>query len=342
MVRSSIEGNWAKDGYLIVRGLLDPVRVEALAALSEKCLRQWKVCNPETGRSGGDDNSRSMRHLNHPGYFEGGARSPDFKLLMQTVADPEVLRVASMCIPDSVGGPLFRSTTLFFNPEGTAANSREGNWHRDSQFVIPDEKDEKRFLKGQVERGHFTFSAGIQMQIALVENDDVQLVPGSHSRWDTAEEYRVRCADGGKHNTEDMPRSLRAALQPGDACLFNAWGFHRGRYHVDIPRRTLMFTYTAAVNPTFDYFSDQPWFMNHDHLDNLNPGTKAFFTKFKSAFEASWRALGADETSTRISEGGSQNRTAQDYRYEPALLQFKKHEAEVSVPMEAVTAVARL
>ena len=48
----------------------------------------------------------------------------------------------------------------------------------------------------QAASGLHTFSAGIQMQIALVGNDDVQLVPGSHARWDSAAEYDVRCADG--------------------------------------------------------------------------------------------------------------------------------------------------
>ena len=75
---------------------------------------------------------------------------------------------------------------------------------------------------------------------------------------------------------QEMPASLRAALAPGDAVLFNAWGFHRGRYHVDKLRRTLMFTYTPASMPTFDYFSDQPWFLDPAHLDNLNPGTQRF------------------------------------------------------------------
>ena len=36
-------------------------------------------------------NARSMRHLNHPGYFPGGSQSPDFKLLMEAIADPAVL-----------------------------------------------------------------------------------------------------------------------------------------------------------------------------------------------------------------------------------------------------------
>ena len=98
---------------------------------------------------------------------------------------------------------------------------------------------------------------------------------------------------------------------------------------VNKPRRTLMFTYTASTNPTFDYFSDQPWFMNPGHLENLNPGTQAFFGKFKNAFEAGWRALGEDENSVRVSDGhGSMNRSASDYRYKSHLAQFREHQQE--------------
>jgi hypothetical protein len=187
--------------------------------------------------------------------------------------------------------------------------------------VIPDEDDEKQFLAEQVNTGLYSFSAGIQMQIALIPSDDVQLVAGSHARWDTPEEYNVRCADGRTRSTHEMPSSLRVALQPGDAVLFNAWGFHRGRYHIDKPRRTLMFTYTPSTMPTYDYFSDQPWFLQPGHLDHLNAGTRAFFQRFKEAFEPQWRARGADENSVQIPSVGSQARTAEDYAYVPALQQ---------------------
>ena len=71
---------------------------------------------------------------------------------------------------------------------------------------------------------------------------DVELVKGSHLRWDSPAEYHVRRADGGGNSTELMPGSTRIALEPGDCVCFNSWGYHRGRYHVDKPRRTLMFT----------------------------------------------------------------------------------------------------
>jgi hypothetical protein len=105
-----------------------------------------------------------------------------------------------MCLPEGVcGGPLFRSTTLFFNPEvlhwagpnycatwpsfltehlyqglslarglgppcasvvwqGPGAKSVDGNWHRDAQFVIPVEADEKQFLAEQAASGRYHYN----------------------------------------------------------------------------------------------------------------------------------------------------------------------------------------
>ena len=69
--------------------------------------------------------------------------------------------------------------------------------------------------------------------------------------------------------------------------------------------------------------------VNPGHLENLNPGTQAFFGKFKNAFEAGWRALGEDENSVRVSDSyGSTNRSASDYRYKSHLAQFREHQQE--------------
>jgi len=77
---------------------------------------------------------------------------------------------------------------------------------RDAQFLIPDEADERQFIEEQVANG-LTHSHGVQMQVALVPNDDVELVKGSHLRWDLDEEYAVRCADNRAHAKEVRPVS---------------------------------------------------------------------------------------------------------------------------------------
>jgi hypothetical protein len=63
MAAMPIEGDWARDGYLIVRGMFTPERAAQLLRVAEQCMRQWKLCNPETGRPGtaDPDAARSMR-----------------------------------------------------------------------------------------------------------------------------------------------------------------------------------------------------------------------------------------------------------------------------------------
>jgi hypothetical protein len=196
---------------------------------------------------------------------------------MEAVAEPAVLEQLRHMFGCE---PLFRSTSLFFNPRET---SMEGSWHRDSQFLIPNEEEERQALHDMKMSG-LLHARGCQMQVALVPSDDVELVEGSHLRWDSPDEYAVRRADGGAHSTELMPNSTRVALQPGDAVCFNSWGYHRGRYHTDKERRTLMFTYTGEPFSTFDYFSDQPWILEEGYLDGLSAGCQAFFRRYIRAF----------------------------------------------------------
>ena len=72
-------------------------------------------------------------------------------------------------------------------------------------------------------------------------------------------------------------------------------------------------------------------------MDNLNENTQSFFRNFVNAFEAQWRARGANEHSTRIPSAGSQNRTAEDYAYVPALKQFGAFMEELGVEAGGVS-----
>ena len=290
-----VEGDWRRDGYVVVRGLFSADRVAQLRHIAEHCITQWKECNPENGQpTANAKNATCMRHLNHPGYFP--PRSQVFVALMESIADPDLLSLVEDCLGMP---PLFRSTSLFVNP---LDSSTDGSWHRDQQFLIPGEADEEQFLKEQVASG-LTHAHGMQMQIALVPNEDVELVKGSHLRWDLPEEYAVRCAGGRSHSTEDMPGATRIALEPGDAVCFNSNGFHRGRYHVDRPRRTLMFTYTGLGFDTFDYFSDQKWFLQPEYLQGLSPGATAFFQRFVDTFHG--RIADRQEQVTAAAKAGA-------------------------------------
>jgi ectoine hydroxylase-related dioxygenase (phytanoyl-CoA dioxygenase family) len=273
-----LQEQWLKDGYAVVRGVFDPRRAERLRMIGDAILEQWRVANPETGQPGGGPDATVMRHLNHPGYFTG---HPEwFGDLMDAVADDKVLGIVRAVFGEE---PLFRCTSLFFNPTQT---SQDGDWHRDTQFTTPNDAAEQAVL---AEHGRSGF--GMQLQIALVPSADIEYVPESHLRWDTPEEYAIRKVEGGANNRSNaMPGAARLALEPGDAALFNPSGIHRGRYHADKLRRTLMLTYTRTSEPYYDYFSHQPWFMEPDYLGSLRPDTRHFFEPFVQTYAENWRA----------------------------------------------------
>lgn len=267
---------WVTDGYVIVRTLFDGECTGQLRTICDRILEEWRVTNPENGKAGGSPEATVMRHLNHAGYFTN--RPAELTGLMDAVADEKVLATMRTVFGEE---PLFRCTSYFFNPLGA---SKDGNWHRDSQFTTPTNEAEQALLAKAAESGN-----SVQMQIALVPSADIEVVPGSHLRWDMPAEYAIRKADGGAHNRSNaMPGAQRVELAPGDAVLFNPMAIHRGRYHADRLRRTLMLTYTKSSEPYVDYFSNQPWFLAPGYLDMLSPQARPFFDRFVAIYQANW------------------------------------------------------
>ena len=274
----ALASHWKKHGYIVVRRMFSPARTAALEAVCEQVLRQWRRKNPETGQPGGGPEATVMRHLVHAGY-DDAAGAAGRRALLEAVADPKMLTASRAVLGQE---PLFRATSLFMNP---LQNSRAGNWHRDSQFHWPDEGEERRMLSS-----NSRLQSALQLQVALSPSSDVEVVPGSHLRWDTPEEYAIRRADGGKNNRADgMPGAVRLSLEPGDALAFNPCALHRGRYHTNKKRRTLMVTYTGASAPHFYYFSDQPWFLQEGYLDGLKAESHAFFGRFIEQYQKDWQ-----------------------------------------------------
>jgi hypothetical protein len=222
-----------------------------------------------------------MRHLNDPHWHQ--EHREHWKVLMETVADPRCLGPVEQIFR---GPSLFRTLSLFFNPQ---SGNKEGDWHRDQQFVLPSEVEVKEYFD-QVSRGENNVLEGVQFQIALEETEDIEYVPFSAARYDSPQEEYIRCTDDRSHNREGgMPNAMRVRLRAGDAIVFNAAGLHRGRYHADKPRRTLMLTYTPRHKPTYDGYSYQPWILEPGHLNDLSPRARAYFEDFISTYCEFWQ-----------------------------------------------------
>ena len=270
---------WEREGYLVLPGLFDPERAARLRRVCDGIMQQFLTRDAQSGSPGNPD-GHCMRHLNHPAYF-ADFPPQHFTDLMDACADELLLGVARAILDEAA---LFRCTTYWFNPR---TKHEDGNWHRDTQFVTKSEADEKQMLEQHWSKN----ASAIQLQVALAPSEDIQVVPRSHKRWDTPEEYSIRRADNMAHNRSNaMPGAWGVALQPGDAALFNPDCLHRGRYHTDKLRRTLMFTYTKTSGPCLDYFSQQPWFLQPGYLQGLAPRTRAFFEPFVAQYKDGWIA----------------------------------------------------
>jgi hypothetical protein len=267
---------WRTQGYVVSRGLIDPTRASRLRVICDGVLEQWRHRDPQAGKPGGA-NATVMRHVNHPAYFAGGAAGLEEVLALAAL--PTLLDLARTILGEE---PMFRCTSYFMNPLETGM---DGEWHRDSQYMTRDEASERAMLLAGGNTGD-----GIQVQIALVPSDDVEIVPASHLRYDEPDEYAIRRADGGRNNRSNaMPGAVRIALGTGDAAAINSLGIHRGRYHADKLRRTLMLTYTKSSMPVFDYFSHQPWFLSPAYRARIPASAKIFFDRFIETYADFWR-----------------------------------------------------
>jgi hypothetical protein len=265
---ASLREQWQAQGFVVVPGLIKAGRATHLCATCDAILAQWRACDPQTGQPGEQPDATVMRHLNHPAYF--ASRRTGLIKVLEAAADAHVLDVAQTIFGEA---PLFRCTSLFFNPSGIHL---DGNWHRDAQFMTQTDDEERTMIANAGDGG-----SGMQLQIALVASEDIEVVPGSHLRWDTPAEYAIRKADGGRHNRSNaMPGAVRISQQPGDAVIFNAMAIHRGRYYAEVLRRTLMLTYTKTSEPYFDFFSNQPWFLQAGYLDGLSDQARTFYQRF--------------------------------------------------------------
>lgn len=219
-----------------------------------------------------------MRHVNDPGYHEDKAE--DLAFLLNAIGSPRVVESLSSALREDY---LFAIASLYFNPSG---QSEDGFWHKDK---IGDEAGTARVPET---------GAGVQMQVALVPTDDLELVPGSHLRDYTPEEHAICIADEGIHNRSNrMPGAVRIHLEPGDAALFTQTCIHRGRYHADRLRRTLMISVKkrAAAEHSLrqrglDQYSDQPWFLSPDYLNGVSPESLGLFQDFTDFYAPRWKA----------------------------------------------------
>ena len=246
---------------MLIREFLDGREISELKRICDQVLKQAIAEAPERS------NASNIAYLTDRKYFHG--HEADLLRLLEFIADQRIISI----LTDLSGElPLFHNTQYFYNP----ATSWDGDWHRDTQFLAPEAALEKKRMK---------LHTGVHFRVAFLADSQLEYVPGSERRWDLAGELKIR--KGAEPSGFDMPGRRQIELGIGDACLFHAWGIHRGTYRAEIPRRTLDIIY--GWGGVCDYSPPPPMcFTDPDLLARLSPGARNFFDYFIQTYGRFW------------------------------------------------------
>lgn len=261
-----IAKKWRAQGYAVIPGFLAADEIDPLRRICDHVLQQAIEEDPRRAAA------RNIAYLTELRYFR--SREDDLLKMLEFIADDRIVSMLSHIAGET---PLFHNTQYFYNP----TDSHDGEWHRDTQFLVPDEAFERQRMKQHT---------GVHFRVAFLPDRQLEYVPGSEQRWDTPEELSVRRGD---HPTSpNMPGRVTIDLAPGDACLFHAWGIHRGTYRAEIPRRTLDIIY--GWGGVCDYSPPPPMcFTDGKLLARLSPHAREFFDHFIRRYEAYWKQTSA-------------------------------------------------
>jgi Phytanoyl-CoA dioxygenase (PhyH) len=256
--------HWRTRGYVVLPRFMGWRDRQRLRAACDRAERSWRNGLPPQRRDGPLSN---MSYLTDPRWYDDGRVPAE---ILQFVAEPSVLDLVQAIAGDQ---PLFHNTQYFIEQ---AASDWDGEWHRDSQFLAADAAAEKRDI---------TAATGVHFRIALKDDPWLRIVPGSHRRWDTPQEWAIRRERG----RGDPLGAVSVPLKAGDALLFHAWSIHQGLYRREPARRTLDVIYMTrgtgerALTP-------KACMPSPVRMASLPRETRVFYERFARTYRRAWSA----------------------------------------------------
>ena len=207
--RSQFYNSYHEQGYFVIRDYFNAAEMSALREVILKFHESWKKDN-EVFYQEEAFNSSLITGSQYLSYDERVK-------LFNFISSKKI-----MDIVDSVmaANPAFMNTQLFFNPVNPL---QKDFWHRDCQYDY-DIEDQKRVIQ-ETQVVHF--------RIPLFDELGMELVPGTHKRWDNDEEFDVRQEEKGRISSENLSSGKKIKLAAGDLLVFSADMIHRGLYGLD-------------------------------------------------------------------------------------------------------------
>jgi len=206
---SQIKNDYNEQGYFVIRDYFSEAEMSSLREVILKFHHLWKQDNFEFYQEEAFNSSL----ITGSQYLT----STDRLKLFNFISANKLMRLVDAVISNK---PAFMNTQLFFDPVN---RQLKDFWHRDCQYDFDIEAQKKVIHGTQV----------LHLRVPLFDELGMELVPGSHRRWDNEEEFNVRQEEKGRLSNESLSTGKQIKLAAGDLLIFSADMIHRGLYGLD-------------------------------------------------------------------------------------------------------------
>ncbi|MDA0193935.1 MAG: phytanoyl-CoA dioxygenase family protein [Bacteroidetes bacterium] len=269
---STLREQFQKDGYVIV-DVLSESEISDFRTIMDNMLSESKRS------SDSETHSAALQHLGDEiSDFGNENRQYYFHLLTKPGTQPihhAFYHQSVLNIVEKLIGPrlIVNNASILASNPGV---SYKLGWHRDVIQIPEDEIEDRLFSADR-------FHNSVQINLPLVQEDSLEIVPGSHNRPNSEAENQVFA--GTKHYTREdakMPGAMKVSLKAGRAVFYNNNLIHRG-YCVDskVPRRTLHMGYHSATKPpTWHFYLLNGDLLTPEYLVTLSPRMRQMMEEY--------------------------------------------------------------
>lgn len=241
--RNQINSDYNEHGYSVIRDFFNAAEISSLRKVILKFHELWK-----------QDNAAFYREVAFNSSLITGSKylaQDDRLTLFNFISSKKIMNIVDSVITSN---PAFMNTQLFFNPVNPQLKDF---WHRDCQYDHDVDVQKKVIHETQV----------LHLRVPLFDELGMELVPGTHKRWDNEEEFNVRQEEKGRESNEALSTGKKIQLAAGDLLVFSADMIHRGLYGLD--RLALDILVFDSAGDFVDYVDDD-CLPDASMLENIN------------------------------------------------------------------------
>ena len=241
--RNQLNSDYNEHGYFVIRDFFNTAEISSLRKVILKFHELWK-----------QDNAAFYREVAFNSSLITGSKylaQDDRLTLFNFISSKKIMNIVDSVITDN---PAFMNTQLFFNPVNAQLKDF---WHRDCQYDHDVDVQKKVIHETQV----------LHLRVPLFDELGMELVPGTHKRWDNEEEFNVRQEEKGRESNEALSTGKKIQLAAGDLLVFSADMIHRGLYGLD--RLALDILVFDSAGDFVDYVDDD-CLPDASMLENIN------------------------------------------------------------------------